>query len=216
MAGSASERAIRDAVAERLRRDMPQARIIHELVCGGSRADLAAVERERVLLFEVKSEKDVLARLPTQLRDFTGSAHGVVLVAHEKWFDKTPYNNGSARLAWPHRADWRHSVWVYPEATPDPYGSYQWRLPRPSLAQPHAAALLCLLWKAELLAEAARHRISVTARSRMPDIVEMMAWHMTGAEIARAVCRQLRARQFPEADLPIVEPAPSTPEAPHV
>jgi hypothetical protein len=207
MAGSASERAIRDAVAAFLRRELPTARIVHELVCGGSRADLAAIERERVLLFEVKSEKDVLTRLPTQLRDFTGSAHGVVLVAHEKWFDKTPYNNGSPRLAWPHRADWRHDVWVYPETTPDPYRSYQWRLPRRTLAQPHAAALLCLLWKAELLAEAERHRIAVSGRSRVPDIIELMAWHMTGAEIARAACRQLRARPFPEADAPILEQA---------
>lgn len=207
MAGSASERAIRDAVATFLRRELPQARIIHELVCGGSRADLAAVERERVLLFEVKSEKDVLARLPTQLRDFTGCAHGTVLIAHEKWFDKTPYNNGNLRLAWPHRSEWRCDVWVYPETTPDPYRSYQWRLPRPSLAQPHAAALLGLLWKDELLAEAARHRIAITARSRVPDIVELMAWHMTGREIAQAVCRQLRTRPFPEADAPISEQA---------
>lgn len=207
MAGSASERAIRDAVAAFLRRELPRARIIHELVCGGSRADLAAVERERVLLFEVKSEKDVLARLPRQLRDFTACAHGTVLIAHEKWFDKTPYDNGRERLAWPHRADWRCDVWVYPETTPDPFRLHQWRLPRLSLAQPHAAALLGLLWKDELLAEAARHRIAVTARSRMPDIVELMAWHMTGREIARAVCRQLRTRPFPEADAPILETA---------
>lgn len=207
MAGSASERAIRDAVASHIRRELPKARIIHELVCGGSRADLAAVDHQRVLLFEVKSEKDVLARLPTQMRDFVGVGHGVVLVAHERWFDRTPYNNGAPRLAWEHESDWRCNVWAYPEATADEHRRYQWRLPTFSMTQPRAALLLGLLWKSELLEEAARHRIAVTSRSRCPDIIDLMAWLMTGREIAQAVCRQLRARSFPEADAPIFEQA---------
>lgn len=128
-----------------------------------------------------------------------------MLVAHERWFDRSPYNNGAPRLAWEHDRDWRCGIWAYPQATADEHRRYQWHLPRFSMSQPRAAALLGLLWKSELLEEAARHRVSVTSRARCQDIIDLMAWMMTGREIAQAVCRQLRARSFPEADAPIFE-----------
>lgn len=199
MAGSAAEREIRDAVAARLRRELPSARIIHELPVGGSRADLAAVEPSRVLLFEIKSEKDVLDRLSTQMRDYCRAAHATVLVAHRKWFDQTPYANGHARLVWPHEIDWRCAIWAYPEPD-DAFLTHHWRLPLTGLVQPHASSLLFLLWRDELMEEAVRHRIAFGRRERVSDLVHLMAWHMTGREIAEAVCRQLRWRHFPEAD----------------
>lgn len=208
MAGSSSEREIRNAVAATLRVALPYARIIHELPVGGSRADLAAVEPSRVLLFEIKSEKDVLDRLATQMRDYCRAAHGTVLVAHRKWFDQTPYANGHPRLAWAHETDWRCTIWAYPE--PDAsFLTHHWNLPAAGLAQPHAASLLFLLWRDELMQEAGRHGIGFGKKARVPDLVHLMAWHMTGRQVAEAVCRQLRARAFPEADAPILAAEPA-------
>lgn len=208
MAGSASEREIRDYTAGRLREMLPSARIVHELVVGGCRADLAAVEADRLTLVEIKSEKDVLKRLDRQMHHFERAAHSVIVVAHERWFDRTPYNSGHPRFvpSDPLRdgVDSRGEVWAYPEVVErSMYG--RWAIPpwRRNGFQPRASDLLLLLWKPELLAEAARHRIVATSRSTVVHLVREMAWLMTGREIAEAVCRQLRGRHFPEADPPV-------------
>lgn len=209
MSGSASERAIRDYAADRLRQMMPDARIIHELVVGGCRADLAAIQPQRVTLVEIKSEKDTLKRFPEQVRQFERASHSVIIVAHEHWFDKTPYNNGLPRFApgdglRDHSGI--HNLWAYPEDHSRPNYS-QWVI-SPYLGwrpEPHAARLLELLWKSELLTEAFRHRIAASSRSTVTSLIHDMAWHMTGKEIAEAVCRQLRQRNFPEADAQIIE-----------
>lgn len=213
MSGSASERAIRDYTADRLRKMMPDARVIHELVVGGCRADLAAVQPERITLVEIKSEKDTLKRLPEQLRQFTRAAHEVIVVAHERWFDTMPYKNGHPRFAPSdalsdatngHACD----TWAYPEdAERRMYGRWSRMAYRQNIPEPHAHRLLELCWKDELLAECYRHRIAATSRTTVINMIRDMAWLMTGKEIAQAVCRQLRARSFPEADIPIIEEA---------
>lgn len=211
MGGSTAEREIRDYAANRLREMKPGARIVHELVVGGCRADLAAIEPERITLVEIKSERDTLKRLPEQVRQFARASHEVIVVAHEKWFDTTPYTNGLPRFV--PSDDLRNGcsteiveTWAYPEvADRTMYGAWRlcpWTHER---YQPHAARLLELCWRAELLEEAFQHRIAAGSRATVAYLIREMAWLMSGKEIARAVCRQLRQRQFPEADAPIVE-----------
>lgn len=210
MSGSAAEREIRDYAARRLREMIPGARIIHELVVGGCRADLGAVDAERVTLVEIKSSKDTLSRLERQIRHFERAAHGVIVVADEKWFDRTPYDNGKPRFI-PSKPlsdvlGYRHKLWAFPEnAERKMYGPWSLSRPWSPQAEPRAADLLGLLWKQELLAEASRHQISAGSRSTISQLVRDMAWMMTGREIARAVCRQLRMRHFPEADVAMFE-----------
>jgi len=210
---SSAEQQIRDALVAFLHCELPQARVIHELVTGGCRADVAAVEAERLMLFEIKSEKDTLDRLDTQMKEFAQVGHHAFVVAHEKWFDRTPYDNGAPRFAWP-RNGYHGGVWAYPKASASGTYTeqiYQWRLPRISLAQPRARNLLSLLWKDELLAECAEHQIKVNSRTRNPDLVDLLAYRLTGQQIARAVCRQLRARPVLEADPPISAKAAGIP-----
>lgn len=186
---------------------LPDARIIHEMVVGGCRADLAAVSPERVVLVEIKSEKDTLRRLPMQLKAFRRAAHEVIVVAHEKWFDRTPYNTGQPRcVPGAEIADIVNAqcdVWMYPEPPAPTHivngGWHRSRSWSPQL-EPRASELLLLLWRAELLAEADRHRVCTSRGATVMHIVREMSWHMTGREIAQAVCRQLRRRPFPEAD----------------
>lgn len=207
MTGSAAEREIRDAVAAYARAGIPNARIIHELIVGECRADLAAVTPDRVTLFEIKSQKDSLDRLPRQLEHFRAAAHAVILVAHLKWFDTKPYQNGMPRLADTLNLKGAHETWCYPEPSRDvsPYGLYRWSFPRPTLIQPRARWLLNLLLKRELIEEAHRHRVSVSSRDTCLTIIGSMNWAMTGRQIAEAACRQLRRRSFPEADPPILD-----------
>lgn len=205
MTGSSAEREMRDAVATRLRSLLPDARIIHELVVGNCRADLAAVQSERITLVEIKSARDTLTRLERQVTEFSAASHRLIVVAAERWFDREPYDGGRPRFV-PSEA-LRHSgaIWLHPEPEPNTIEAwYGWRFQpwEGRGPEPHAARLLALLWRAELLAECFKHGIAAGRRTTMATMVRDMAWHMTGAEIARAVCRQLRARHFPEADAP--------------
>lgn len=202
---STSERVIRVAVCERIRALLPEARIVHELPVWGRRADLAAIEPERITLFEIKSERDNLKRCEDQMEAFGGSSHHAVLVAHEKWFDRTPYNNGAPRLVWPSDEYLSHSIWCYPEPPEKwlPFSHYHWKLPAPTIRQPPPSRLLEILWRPELLAECKRHGIAASPRATCRYMIDQMAYHMSGRDIARAVCRQLRARSFPTADKPI-------------
>lgn len=67
--GSA-EQEIRIAAAELAQQYWPSARIVHELnvETGSSRADMAVIGSEELILIELKSERDKLERLDAQLR----------------------------------------------------------------------------------------------------------------------------------------------------
>jgi hypothetical protein len=209
--GSAAEREIRDAVAEFVHREIPRARLIHELVVDDCRADLAAVEPERIYLFEIKSAKDKLDRLDRQLKRFSRSAHATIVVAHARWFEEFDYTSGGKgfrplpALSDPCFASGA-DLWCHPEAVGRATQG-RWTLRRHWLErpEPHAAKLLGLLWKPELIVEAQRHRIACGPRWTIRALIKEMAWLMSGREIALAVCRQLRVRPFPEADAPIAE-----------
>jgi hypothetical protein len=65
--------------------------------------------------------------------------------------------------------------------------------------------LLQMLWAEELRIESSLHRLACGSRETRGTMIRNMSLMMTGQEVSRAVCRQLRARPFAEADAPIVE-----------
>ena len=227
---SSDEREIRDAVVARLRELVTGARIVHELnVCGtgSNRIDVAAIAPELIVAVEIKSRKDKLDRLDEQWPAFNACCHHVVVAAHEKHFIAHPEINARIRDELPRqltlnhplfvtRSFWDHKVWRYPRPEKGEFGRESWAFlthwhsVRGRRAdQPRAAAMLEMLWAEELRDECSRHRIDGGARRTRPDMIADMVWMMTGREICQAVCRQLRARHFAEADSPIpIERAP--------
>jgi hypothetical protein len=210
MAGSAEERAIRDAVVPVLRANIPGARIVHELNVdhGQCRVDLAAIGTERVTFVEIKSGKDTLNRLPRQIEFFERACHEFIVVLDTKFFGPRyeerlkPLLYGGGRVWW----RWPRPGPDAPQWGPDSRG--RWSMPRGGLRQgvePHAMRLLELLWRDELYAECVRHRISVNSRSSRWPMIRDMALLMTGREISKAVCRQLRLRPMAEGDPPVGE-----------
>lgn len=71
--------------------------------------------------------------------------------------------------------------------------------PRPKPARDVREAFL---YRWTLPRQSIRHRIVANSRTTCVEMVDQMAYLMTGREIAQAVCRQLRLRKFPEADAP--------------
>lgn len=204
---SAAETEVRDAAVAFFHAETPGARVIHELNVGGCRADLAVVEPSRLILVEIKSSRDTLGRLARQVKHFTAAAHATIVIADAKWWTTMPGGDGKTYLnpvaalrdgASYHPA---RDLWHYPRVKQE-YGAYEWRLPKPSLRQPHAQMLLEILWKEELLHAARDAGVSTKTRWPMADIIDAMVWNMTGEQIARAACAALRRRHFAEADPP--------------
>lgn len=176
MASLAEER-IRLKAEAMLRGAFPDARVIHELVLrqGGCRIDLAAVTPDRLICVEVKSERDVLTRLPEQVE--------AMRRVSDAWCVVTAFK---------HMAPCREIAGWLHVAEED--GLDRLHLWRDALGGTcNAPARLDMLWADELRWVAGRKG------ARWPCITAASD-SMTGAEVRRAVCAQLRARAFPRAD----------------
>jgi len=204
---SSAEWAIREAVVARFGQLWPDARIVHEMNCGGARTDVVAVQPDRLWICEIKSERDTLDRLPEQIKNFYPVCHGLIIAAHEKWTvtykgklrrGGYPISSLLADAAGPYTS--RFETWSYPE--PPQIGRRDWSPPY-SARVPWHHQMLQLLWADELREIAARHRISCTSRTPVTPLTRDLSAMMTGREIEIAVCQALRRRTFAEADQPI-------------
>lgn len=191
MAGSQAEERIRAKAEAMLRRRFPDARIIHELVLkqGGCRIDLAAVTDDFIALVEIKSERDVLTRLPAQIDAMlaVGDLFAVCVAEPVRPKIKRAYEPGEGL-----KIPWGVALFVEEGDAfgEDRFGDFNDLQPR-RLCNP--ADRLEMLWADELKA------ISGTNLSRQP-AKHLICETMTGRQIRRAVCSALRARHFPRAD----------------
>lgn len=183
---SPAEERIRLKAEAALRRTFPTARVIHELVVkqGSCRIDIAAVTESRIVLIEIKSEKDVLTRLERQIGQARQVADGVLVVTTEKHIDKVREVAG-----------WLNSC--LEDEIVETIERYVMR--QILSASTNAPARLDMLWAQELRAITGSGKKS----NRTRDIVSA-ADGFTGAEVRRQVCAALRARIFPRADEPIL------------
>lgn len=215
---SPDEGEVRKAVVARLRQMMPAARIMHEVNAAsfGNRIDVLAVNKAEIVAVEIKSKKDRLDRLPDQIKAMTRVAHHVIVALHEKFLVETPTNQWAAhterdgtfyRAALPAVVE-RPGVmsWVFPLrnrnlASKGPaWNEYLWNAPQPVFAEALPSGALGMLWQAELVTMCARHRVPANSRATMDFMRRALRWHLTGAELTRAICAALRERECVEAD----------------
>jgi NADH pyrophosphatase NudC (nudix superfamily) len=195
MSGSPAEERIRAKAEAALREVWPSGRIVHELVVvqGGCRLDLAAVTPDRLIIVEIKSERDVLTRLKEQREQALRVADGFCVALAEKHW----------RKAWEDR-----HVSILDAAKEEEIAVHL----RQGQRDVHAAttnspARLNMLWASELrlvaaTGDRATRRFSIIKASD----------EFSGAEVRRRVCAALRARHFPRADPPVLSelfPAPT-------
>lgn len=228
MAGSASEERIRDTVVASLRRTLPQARIIHELVLrqgSGPRLDLAAVTPDRIVLVEIKSERDVLKRLAHQVeaslqvtddvRVVVAEKHRAAVVAAEIPYLINPAT-GYAMMTPPDEKGYqRHapnaahipglSRCTVLAETPDGLeraGPHTGLMhgPRDLLPMTDPNDVWELLWADEARTLLSAYGLNTGARSNRHAMKLGAVEHLTGGQIRRGVCAMLRCRPFARAD----------------
>lgn len=232
MVGSAAEERIRAKAEAYLRANYADARIIHELVLdqGGCRIDIAAVGIDYIAVVEVKSEKDVLTRLPDQVRAAVKVSNRVTICVAEKkaagvkamaeqYLDEKIVTrqgpNGEAR-SW-HYA--KNPVYVREidrkcfvmveqpdgELRGESMGYFRdWIL--------NPQDLLAMLWADEL--RAVCYDLGVGPKSTRTNCIKLACDMLSGREVRRRVCRELRSRPFPRADAATRPPRDANPLPP--
>ena len=193
MSGSEAEERIRAKAEAMLREVFPSARIVHELVLeqGGCRIDLAAVTTDRLICVEIKSERDVLTRLPAQVAAMREVADAWLVVTADKHVDKCRKIAG-----------WTRTV-SETDLEQDRYNFRRQLFRDAHVGLCNAPARFRMLHAAELRAiscpsKRANRTLCMTAATDS----------LTGSQVRRAVCTALRNRGFPRADPP-VSPSPA-------
>lgn len=191
---SSEELAMRDRIEAWGRARWPDARVVHELVCGECRIDMAFVRPSDLIGVEIKSSKDVMTRAEKQYKAFNAMLPEVWIAIAPKWKDAKD------------KPFFSNEMIVTPEEGVKPsYPGAGWRARRNGLVY---CDMLHLLWAEEARQIAFRHRLDVTKRTPQHTVTPMLALKLTGEQILHEVCRELRGRNaFWKADAPIYEVA---------
>lgn len=178
---------MRDKVEAWGRLRWPDARVVHELVCSDCRIDVAFVRPEDLIAVEIKSSKDKLDRLEKQWRVFNDHIPEVWLAIAERW-----------------RGD-PGKPFVMNEIVVPTDGPLIFKGFKPHRNRYVYNHMLHLLWAEETRAIAKRHRLDVTSRTPQHQMLPMLALKLSGEQIMREVCTELRGRNaFWKADAPII------------
>jgi len=198
---SAAEARIRDKAEALLRREWPDARIIHEFDLGGVRLDLAAVTPERLIMLEIKSENDTLKRLDRQVRLALGIGGPVIVCHAPRWrgkIEKAVTSHERYRIEWIEEGD-GDLVLPYPMRLAADQDRFSNR------------ALMSLLLKPELLALA--RPFGAKTKNTVPELCRIVHENLTGREIRLGTMKALRERHFGwVCDAPALASPPSDEE----
>lgn len=176
----------------------PGARVVHELVVDNSRRlDMAFIGTDYLIGVEIKSSRDKLDRLNDQLDCFSRCIPLTILAVAPKWRPSV---------------NMRRNVDVF-EVEPGadvPVRGHSYYRPDRSITTP----LLKLLWAQELRNICQRKMILYGKKTApMHATIPALARALTGDEIVREACRELRARDafpkdtaHPPSDAPIRKP----------
>ncbi|KQV66621.1 hypothetical protein [Caulobacter sp. Root343] len=202
---SDAEERVRAATVAMLRAEFPAARIIHELEIGGARLDVAAIDHDRIVVCEIKSEKDSLKRLAHQSKFALSVSDDYRVICTSKHVDQilgfreiyvtvdgrqvvNKNFNEHLRAA---------TVWLESGGQLQKVSKpLKWYGRRRILAE----SVLSLMHVHEV--KAALRHLGAKSRWTGSDLCTFAMEHMSGGDIRRLVCASLRARRFARADDP--------------
>lgn len=160
------------------------ARVIHELACGERRTDLVVVAERDLVAFEIKSSVDTLARLEDQVKEFGRYFPEVWVAIAPRWMgDVSDMHLSNVMIV-----DVDHGTLRIPNEM-----IVGWRPQRDELVY---SRLLELLWMEEAQRIAQRTGVIPGAPTHQmrSKTLPMLARLLTGNDILREVCAELRQR----------------------
>lgn len=163
----------------------PDCRVVHELTLGDGRIDLAFVCRRDIVGVEIKSSRDRLDRLHAQVREYRRFLPEVWVAVAPKWNDHAKHghhlvyaDHGNRLVVADGRVDCK-------------------RIGKPYRDELVVSRMLELLWRDEAARIAQRTDVIPGTRpcgEPRYRILPMLARLLTGNDIMREVCTELRAR----------------------
>ena len=187
--GSIEETQMRAAVTAWGRARWPGCRVLHELVLGERRIDLVFVSDRDLAGVEIKSSVDRLTRLADQMKEFSRYLPEVWAAFAPRWIESEEARQEFRNVP--------NLICVDVSNAERPVSDW-----RPSARKPVRDELVCsrlleLLWRDEAARIAQRMGVIpgvVHTQMRAPLIKKMLARLLTGNEIIREVCAELKAR----------------------
>lgn len=180
-----------------MRQRWPYARIVHELnVEGwGYRIDLAAITPDLIVMAEIKSDRDVLKRLPHQVEAMRGVCDHALVVVAPKHVQSASWGGRSIEM----EGGRLHDVeqFVETEDGIEALSVYQIGKRRAGL---NPGLVFGMLWASERRSAINLYGAQATQRWTCTDTLSWAVEHLTGRQVRQAVCAQLRSRQFARAD----------------
>lgn len=184
---SGEESKMRECIAAWGRKRWPDARVLHELCLGERRIDMLFVRERDIIGFEIKSSRDRLDRLRAQMVEYSRYVPEVWLAVAPRWSDHDEAHRWGNRVIVDAAAGSVDADGAWPPAR---------RAHRDELS---INRLLELLWREEAARIAQRTDVipgAVPTREPLRKILPMLSRLLTGNDILREVCAELRSRPF--------------------
>ncbi len=156
-------------------------RVMEEIVIGKSRADVAAVLPDRLVGYELKSNGDSYARLPSQTKSYDKYFDCNYLVVGET------HSKHAAEHVPPYWGiivipDVGNEITVLREAGPNPNVKMRWQL--------------SLLWRSELMSIRLRHGLHKYADKSKLFCIKYMIEKLDADTLRRELCNELFERDY--------------------
>jgi len=163
-------------------------RFFEELCIGKSRADAILVRENKIVGFEIKSDKDNLLRLEAQMKDYTRFCDECYIVTGDKHLEEIPLVvpefYGIIRIYLDE--DEQARLEVVREAAKDPKESKRRKIKHQ----------MSLLWRTEITRIAKANKVKPISKKSKPKIAMMLADNMEYDELRRAICEELMERDY--------------------
>ena len=183
-----NDKAMREVLFDYYEMTNERLRFFEELCIGKSRADAILVRENKIVGFEIKSDKDNLLRLEAQMKDYTRFCDECYIVTGDKHLEEIPLVvpefYGIIRIYLDEEEQAR--LEVVREATKDPKESKRRKIKHQ----------MSLLWRTEITRIAKSNKVKPISKKSKPKIAVMLADNMEYDELRRAVCEELMERDY--------------------
>ncbi len=183
-----NDKAMREVLFDYYEMTNERLRIFEELCIGKSRADAILVRENKIVGFEIKSDKDNLLRLEDQMKDYTRFCDECYIVTGDKHLEEIPLVvpefYGIIRIYLDE--DEQARLEVVREAAKDPKESKRRKIKHQ----------MSLLWRTEITRIAKNNKVKPISKKSKPKIAMMLADNMEYDELRRAICEELMERDY--------------------
>ena len=183
-----NDKAMREVLFDYYEMTNERLRFFEELCIGKSRADAILVRENKIVGFEIKSDKDNLLRLEAQMKDYTRFCDECYIVTGDKHLEEIPLVvpefYGIIRIYLDEEEQAR--LEVVREATKDPKESKRRKIKHQ----------MSLLWRTEITRIAKANKVKPISKKSKPKIAMMLADNMEHDDLRRAICEELMERDY--------------------